>query len=231
MRRTTIAMNDITHHNTLSTLGDFAAYHENLLAAVGDFHEDLHCPVLVGQITNLPSDRNRNDNVRRAQQLAWTESPYARPGAVVYDIFPTDGVHYRDEANMRAFAERWAHAIRASVCGAAASENPKLERAAAVDATTVRLTFDRNLKIETWDGKPGAKALGFSFRDGGVALTDADVVSTLVSGPQVTVTLRTPLPAAARLFYGSGADGQGKATLRDAATGLPVRMIFAEPLR
>ncbi|NLX95198.1 MAG: sialate O-acetylesterase [Rhodopirellula sp.] len=223
--------NDITHHNTLSVLGDFTAYHENLLAAVADFHQDLNCPVLVGQITNLLADRNRNDNVRRAQQRVWTEGPHARPGAVVYDIFPTDGVHYRDDANMQAFAGRWTHAIRASVYGVAESENPKLQRAVAVDATMVVITFDRNLKIETWDGKPGTKAFGFSFQDGEVALIDQDVVSTAVSGPQVTVTLGRPLPPGARLFYGSGADGQGKATLRDATTGLPVQMIFDAPLR
>ena len=222
--------NDITHHHRLSVLGNFPAYHENLLAVVTDLHQDLNCPVLVGQITNLLSDRNRNDNVRRAQQLVWAESPHARPGAVVYDIFPTDGVHYRDDANMQAFAGRWTHAIRASVYGAAGSENPKFQRAVAVDATTVRITFDRNLKIETWDGKRGAKAFGFRFDGGEAALTDQDVISTAVSGPHVTVTLGRPLPPAARLFYGSGADGQGKATLRDAATGLPVRMIFDAPL-
>jgi hypothetical protein len=223
--------NDITHYNNLSVLGDFTAYRENLLAAVTDFHEDLDCPVLVGQITNLLSDRQRNDNIRRAQQIVWSENPHARPGAVVYDIFPTDGCHFRDEANMRAFAQRWTQAIRASVYGMAESANPRLQRAVALDATTVRIAFDRIIKIATWQGKSETKAFGFSFRDGAVVLGDADVTTTAVSGPQVTVTLGKPLSPAAQLFYGSGADGQGKATLRDVITGLPVLMIFGAPLR
>ena len=131
---------------------------------------------------------------------------------------------------MRAFARRWTQAIRAALYGSAESANPKLLRVETVDATTLRLTFDRKLKIEAWDGKPGAKALGFSFRDGGATLTDADITATAVNGAEVTVALAKPISPAALLYYGSGADGQGKPTLRDATTGLPVLMIFGAPV-
>ena len=98
--------NDITHYHPLSALGDYRAYKSDLKAAIRDFHDDLGVPVLVGQITNLLSDRMKNDNIRKAQQELWSELPFALPGAVTYDIRPSDGVHYRDEANLRAFAGR-----------------------------------------------------------------------------------------------------------------------------
>lgn len=104
--------NDITHYNKLSVLGDYKQYKAHLTAMVADFHADLKAPVLVGQITNLWPQRDRNDGVRRAQQEIWSESPHAQPGAVTYDIFPCDGVHYRDAKNMQTFAGRWTYAIR-----------------------------------------------------------------------------------------------------------------------
>ncbi|MBI3923171.1 MAG: hypothetical protein HY318_17250, partial [Armatimonadetes bacterium] len=168
--------NDITHWNSLSVLGDYDEYKQNLLAAATDFGNDLHAPFIVGQITNLGSERGRNDNMRRAQQEIWKEHPNVRQGAVTYDILPTDGVHYRDEANMRAFARRWTLAIRTAVYGRRDCAPPNLKSAERVEATTVRLVFDRKLKIERWDGTPGVKASGFRFRDGEVTLGDGNVV-------------------------------------------------------
>ena len=222
--------NDITHWNKLSVLGDYAEYKANLMAAVTDFQEDLKAPVLVGQITNLGGEVGRNDSIRRAQQEVWRENPHARIGAVVYDILPTDGVHYREEGNMRAFARRWALALRAAVYGEEGCACPALRRARLVDPTTIRLEFDRDLAIESWSGAPAAKALGFLIRDGDKALADADIVATTVDGRAVTLRLGQAVSTNAVVSQGSGARGQGAPVLRDAANKLPIPMLFAQAL-
>ena len=218
--------NDITHWNTLSVLGDYAAYKQNLTAAVADFHREFGVPMLVGQITNLGSERGRNDGVRRAQQEAWRDTPHCLRGAVTYDIHPTDGVHYRDEANMRAFAGRWTAAILSGLYGSAEHAFPELQRVTRVDPQTIELAYDTPLKIARWDGASGDKALGFTIRDGDSVLTDADIASTRVDRSSLTLALTRPVSAGARLSLGSGVEGQGKATLRSASNGLPVPMLF-----
>lgn len=222
--------NDITHHHTRSALGDYQRYKSNLTAAVGDFHADFGVPMLVGQITNLLPERARNDNVRRAQQEQWSEQPFALPGAVTYDIRPSDGVHYREEANLRAFARRWTLAIRAGLYGKKGCEVPKLEHVWAPDARCLRLAFDQPLEIAKWDGKPAAKALGFRIIDGEQTLTDANVLQTTVRGNEVLVKLDRQLSPRAVLFYGSGADAQGQPTLRGAENHAPIRLIFGHRL-
>ncbi|NLF69550.1 MAG: sialate O-acetylesterase [Candidatus Anammoximicrobium sp.] len=222
--------NDITHYHTHSALGDYDRYKRDLTAAVGDFQRDFGAPVLVGQITNLLSDRAKNDAIRRAQQEVWSEHPAALPGAVTYDIRPSDGVHYRTEPNLRAFARRWTLAIHASLYGKTGCANPQLQHALAVDDRSVRLVFDQPLAIAAWDGASGNKALGFRLVDGEQTWTDADVLQTTVQGKEVTVTFGRPFPATALLWYGSGADGQGRPTLRGADNHAPVRMVFSRRL-
>ncbi len=75
-------------------------------------------------------------------------------------------------------------------------------------------------------GKPGRKARGLRITAGSETLTDAAVAATAVVDATVTVTMSEDPPAEFRLWYGSGADGQGKAVLRDAASGIPVPMRF-----
>lgn len=222
--------NDITHYHSLSALGDYRQYKSDLTAAVSDFHSDFGVPVLVGQITNLLSDRTKNDNIRRAQQEQWSEHPAALQGAIAYDIRPSDGVHYREEANLRAFARRWSLAIRASLYGKTSCASPKLEQLVVLDDRSLRLVFDQPLEIAKWDGTPGTKAFGFRLADGEQAWTDADVLQTIVQSKEVLVKFARPFPARALLSYGSGSDGQGQPTLRGAENHAPVRMIFSQRL-
>jgi|GEM_PF-870261 len=218
--------NDLSHHNNLSVLGDYAQYKANLHAVVDSFWDAYNVPVLVGQITNLGGDRQRNDNVRRAQQELWAEHPHALPGAVTYDIPPTDGVHYREVANMRAYAGRWAAAILAGVYGRRDMAGPKLLGLRREGAREFVLSYDQPMALKTWDGRAGVKAEGFRFLAEGQVLADAAVVSTEVRGKTVVVELNLDMPATLRVDYGSGSDGQGKATLRSAASGLPAPMLF-----
>lgn len=222
--------NDITEYHSLSVKGDYTKYKANLTAAIQDFRKDFAAMVLVGQITNLGGDRARNDAIRKVQQELWGETPGAVQGAIAYDIRPSDGVHYRTEVNLRAFAQRWAQAIRASVYGNASAANPKLERLTAADAQRLRLRFDQPLAIARWDGVAGPKALGFRIVDAGQTLTDTNVQETVVQGREVLVKLDRPVSSQAVLSYGSGPDGQGQPTLKGAANHLPVRMIFAKPV-
>lgn len=220
--------NDITHYHSLSALGDYRQYKSDLTAAVSDFHRDFGVPVLIGQITNLLSDRAKNDSIRRAQQELWSEHPAALPGAVTYDIRPSDGVHYRDEATLRAFARRWTLAIRAALYGKTICASPQLEHLGVLDECSLRLVFDQPLEIAKWDGTPGSKAVGFRIVDGARTWTDADVLETLVQKNEVVVKLAQPLSANAQLSYGSGSDGQGQPTLKGAENHAPIRMIFSE---
>jgi hypothetical protein len=222
--------NDITHYNSYSVLGDYAEYKKNLLAAATDVRSDFAAPILVGQITNLGSERDRNDNVRRAQQESWAEHPAVLPGAVTYDIFPTDGCHYREEPNMRAFAGRWTAAILASLYGKKDCTGPKLMGIAMVDDRTLKLSFDRPVTIAKWDGTAGTKALGFRIKDGAKTLTDANVAATVVNRGDVVLKLGQPVSPSATVCYGCGNDGQGQPTLRDAGNRQPIAMMFDRPV-
>ena len=222
--------NDITHYNTLSVLGDYEQYRLHLRAAVEDMHGLLKAPVLVGQITNLLDLPERNNAVRRAQQEIWDECPQAtRPGAIAYDIFPTDGVHYRDARNLGAFAERWTFAVRQAFYAKAPAPRPRLLSARRTGPAVLSLTYDRPLAVSAWTSEASAKACGLRVT-GAVTLTDADVLATEVSGALVTVTWARALPTPAALWYGYGSDGQGKAVLRDATTGIPVPLVFGVPV-
>jgi Carbohydrate esterase, sialic acid-specific acetylesterase len=223
--------NDITHHNHLSVLGDYEQYKTHLTAMVADFHTDLKAPVLVGQITNLAPDRNRNDGIRRAQQEIWSESPHARPGAVTYDILPTDGVHYRDPVNMRAFAERWTYAIRNALYAQSPKRPPQLIAVKRTSDTDLQLTYDRVLSVSDWQGKPSARPAGFRVVTGDVSLGDTDINSASVQGKTVLLRFHLPVPDAARFFYGSGDDAQNKPVLRDPKTGQPVPLRFDVPIQ
>jgi len=222
--------NDITHYNTLSVLGDYTAYKENLMAMVSDFWEEFKAPVLVGQITNLGGDRQKNDHIRQVQQEVWKEHPHALPGAVTYDIHPTDGVHYRDTANMGAFARRWSAAVLSGVYNRKEMAAPKLAGLRKKGDKQLVFTYDQALALASWDGQAGTKAEGFSFMDGDQVWAGGRVVSTALAGKEVTVEVSAPLPANLRVCYGNGPDGQGKVVLRSAATGLPIPMLFGRNL-
>ena len=218
--------NDITHYNQLSVLGDYALYKEHLSGMLTDFHEALGVPVLVGQITNLLDERERNDGVRRAQQESWTESPYALPGATTYDIFPTDGVHYREADNMRVFADRWTYAIRNAFYANPPRPMPQLLSVKQVAEAELQLTYDINLTVSDWRGETAARPMGFRVVTADGSLGDNKIDSVRVEGKTVVLRFASPLPADGRFFYGSGRDGQNKPVLRDGETGQPVPMVF-----
>ena len=223
--------NDITHYNTLSVLGDYEQYKTHLTGMVADFYKDLKAPVLVGQITNLLSDRGRNDGVRRAQQEIWSESPRARPGAITYDILPTDGVHYRDAVNMRVFADRWVYAIRNALYSHSPQLPPKLIAVKRTSDNDLQLTYDHLLSVSDWRGAPSDRPAGFRVVAGDVSLGDKDIISASVQGKIVLLRFDQPVPAVARFSYGSGDDAQDKPVLRDLKTGQPAPLQFDVPIQ
>ncbi len=222
--------NDITHYNKLSVLGDYKQYKAHLTAMVADFHTDLKAPVLVGQITNLWPQRDRNDGVRRAQQEIWSESPHAQPGAVTYDILPSDGVHYRDAKNMQAFAGRWTHAVRNALYTKSPQRPPQLISVKRASGAGLQLSYDRPVSVSDWQGKPSPRPAGFRVIAGDLVLADKDIDSAGVDSKTVLLHFSKPIRADARLFYGSGADAQNKPVLRDSNTGQPVPLLFDVPI-
>lgn len=219
--------NDLGHHNGLSVLGNEKEYKENLMAAVTDFWKDYQAPVLVGQITNLGGDRERNDSIRRAQRQVWDEHPHALPGAVTYDIFPTDGVHYREPANMKAYSDRWTAAILHGLYGHREMASPKSLGVRRDGERRIALDYDQPLVRKSWDGREGAKAEGLRLVSEGRVFDDMQVVSTELQGGTAIFVFNRSLPATPfQVCYGSGSDGQGRVVLRSAGNGLPVPMIF-----
>ena len=223
--------NDLTHHNTMSVLGDYTEYKTNLMVAVSDLWETFKAPVLVGQITNLGAERQKNDNIRRAQQEVWKEHPHALPGAVTYDIFPTDGCHYREATNMKAYSDRWSAAILCGIYGRREMAGPELIGFRRGEEKQLVFIYNQPMALKSWDGRTGTNADGFRFLEGDQVLTNMQVVATKIDGKEVIVALNRNPPARLRVDYGSGADGQGKVTLRSAATGLPAPMMFGLPLK
>jgi len=222
--------NDLTRHNGLSVQGDYTAYKDNLMAMVSEYGDDFKVPVLVGQITNLGGDRQKNDAIRQAQQEVWDEHPHALPGAVTYDIRPTDGVHYRDETGMRVYAGRWSAAILSGVYGREERASPKWVSLRKTGGRRLTITCDQPLAMAAWDGRAGTNAEGFRLMDGGQVWTGAKSVSAALDGKELVLTFADEVPASLRVSYGSGADGQGKVILRSAATGLPVPLLFGRAL-
>ena len=221
--------NDLTHWNKLTVFGDYKKYKMHLTAMVKDFHDLLTAPVLVGQITNMGSKRDWNDSIRRAQQEIWADSPHARPGSVTHDIYPTDGCHYRTEPNMRAFAGRWSFAIRSALYKP--QPRPNLVEVKRLPGNRIQLTYNRPLCVSNWQGNKAKRPRGFRIEMGAGTLSDKDITRAQVDGKTVLLSFAKPIPADAKLCYGSGADGQGKPVLRDAKTGQPVPMLFGVPLR
>lgn len=224
--------NDITHHNKLTVLGDYAAYKKNLLAMAEEMHVLFKAPIFIGQITNLGSLRERNDGIRQAQQESWTLQDHILPGAITYDILPTDGVHYRDAANMKAFAQRWAYAIDDALYRRKSRDVPELLEVRQLPGNRLRIRYDCKLAISSWDGKVSDLPRGFRLvQDDGQILGDADVLSCTLKRKTVTLQFRKSFSGNSDYWYGSGADGQGKAVLRNARTGQPVPLVFAHRLR
>jgi len=222
--------NDLTHYNGLSVQGDYKEYKENLMAMVSEYWEDFKAPVLVGQITNLGGDRQRNDAIRQVQQEVWREHPHALPGAVTYDIRPSDGVHYRDEASMRVYAGRWSSALLSGLYGREGRAAPRWVSLRKTGAKQLTLTCDQPLVLAAWDGRAGTNADGFRLMDGAQAWAGAQGMSAALGGKVLVLAFAADVPASLRVWYGSGADGQGKTVLRSAATGLPMPLLFGRAL-
>jgi hypothetical protein len=218
--------NDLTHWNNLSVLGDYQEYKTNLMAAISDLWDEYHVPILVGQITNLGDDRQRNDNIRRAQQELWNEHPHSLPGAVTYDIFPTDGVHYREPANMKTYSDRWTAAILCGVYGQRKMAGPKLVGIHRGKENQLILTFNQPMVLKSWNGKTGIKPDGFRFIESDQIPADVQILSTKIEGKKVILELSRGLPTDAKVDLGSGSDGQDGLVLRSAVTGLPAAMMF-----
>lgn len=223
--------NDLTHWNGLSVEGNYEEYKAGLMAAISDFWNELHVPVLVGQIT-YETDRLKCDNIRRAQQEVWTDNPHARQGPVTYDISGESGWtgHFTTAAEMQAYSGRWSAAILSAIYGRKECASPKLVRVVKSAERQLTFTYDQAMTLKAWNGRAGMNVEGFAFREGMEAVQDMRVTATEIRDKEVVVDVNRPVSLTLLIDYGNGADGQGRVILRSAATGLPAPMLFGRSL-
>ena len=148
-------------------------------------------------------------------------------GAVTYDIFPQDGVHYRNEEEVVAYKDRWIEVTRAFY-NSSYKFYPELQKILFIDNQTLKFVFNRNLNISDWNETGGVKALGFGFTDGENSYNDSHVSTTTLNGTNVTVELSENITRDVLVSYGLGTSAQGEVSLRDNETEFPVLMMFEE---
>jgi len=107
---------------------------------------------------------------------------------------------------------------------------PQLIAVKRTSDTELQLTYDRVLSVSDWRGRPSARPAGFRVVVVDISLADKDINSASVHGKTVLLCFNLPVPAAARLFYGSGVDAQNKPVLRDSKTAQPVPLLFGIPI-
>lgn len=221
----------------LSYNGDHDKYLDALKQFVSDVNRDVKLDTIyVGSIGNVPhtigaaaiSTRENIYHIRRALQDSWRDARIS-PGPVVYDVaLESDAIHihFNSPEEMLPLAKRWAAAISSGTYKTGVGRGPILQKAElGRGERTVVLTFDQELKISDFRGRPGTKAEGWSWQQDGAALGDADVVSTTVEKNAVSVCFNAAVARTLRLSYGIDDDGAGKTILRG-ATDLPVEPFY-----
>jgi len=210
----------------LSYNGSCDKYMNSLKLLVSDMHRDMKLDtVYVGQIGNVPhiigedvlSNRKNIYYIRKALQDSWHE-PLISPGPVTYDIaLEKDGLHIHFDApeEMIPLAKRWAAAIGQYTYHSGIGRGPTLKKAEyEADDRTVKLTFDKELKISDFKGNVGTKAEGWFFEQGKHTFTDEDIVSTLIEKNVVYIKFGVEIPLHLAVSYGIDHDGAGKKILR-----------------
>ena len=225
----------------LSYNGDHDKYLAALKQFISDVHRDMKLEtVYVGSIGNVPhtigpsaiSTLENIHHIRHALQDSWQDTLIS-PGPVVYDVaLESDAIHihFNSPEEMLPLARRWAAAISAGTYKTGVGRGPILQKAEpGRDDRTVVLTFDQELKISDFKGRPGTKAEGWSCQQDGAALGDANIVSTTVQKNAVSIRFNTAVTRTLRLSYGIDDDGAGKTIFRG-VTDLPVEPFYAFPL-
>jgi len=206
--------------------GSYDKYASHLQLMVADMHRDMKLDtVYVGQIGNVPhvindevlSTRRNIYYIRKALQDAW-DNPLISPGPVTYDIaLDSDDIHihFNNPEEMIPLAKRWAAAISQATYNTGTGRGPILQKAAyEADGQTVKLVFDKDLKISDFKNNPADKAQGWFFEQGNHVLTDKDVASTIIAKNVVYLKFNTNIPSHLAVSYGIDHDGDGKNTLR-----------------
>ena len=178
-----------------SANGTTAATHQTELEAiVDDINTDFPgLKTMVGQIGH--SNYAGNDTIRGAQISTITDNANALPGPATYDINLADEsgdtLHFRSNADMAKFADRWYEAIDAEFYGGADGYGPILD--------AINLTYDSGAnKVtvpfdETIVGTSTVTTDSFDLKNNGssVALTSVAIV-----GSTVEITPTAPLNTA-----------------------------------
>ena len=225
----------------LSYNGDHDQYLAALKQFVSEVHRDLKIDtVYVGSIGNLPhaidaaaySTRDNMCQIRRALQDSWLDARVS-PGPVVYDVaLESDSlhVHFNSPEEMVPLAKRWAAAISAGTYKTGVGRGPVLQRAEpGRDEKTVVLTFDQELKISDFKGRPRIQAQGWSYLQDGSAAGDAGIASATAEKQTVLVRFKNAVNGTLRLSYGIDDDGAGKCILRG-MTDLPAEPFYGVAL-
>jgi len=148
---------------------------------------------------------------------------------VTYDIaLEKDGlqIHFDAPEEMIPLAKRWAAAISQYTYHSGIGRGPIFQKAEyEADNRTVKLTFDKELKISDFKGNTGTKAEGWFFEQGKHTFTDKDIVSTMIEENVVYIRFGVDIPPHLAVSYGIDHDGDGKKVLRGLSD-LPVEPFY-----
>jgi len=210
--------------------GNYENYKGNITSMANFLKGDLDLvsgKIIAGQFNRHPdSNREKQDNIRKAQRDAATENNNITMGVTTYDIYlSSDGIHYKTTAEKQEFARRVWLSVAYQIYGLS-GESPRLQKVTYLNSTALKLTFDKELKISDWDDTPAAKAEGWRIHDGATILTDANVGATYIETENLTIHLTTPVSENVNISLGSYNDGNNQNIIRNNYNALTAEMIF-----
>lgn len=158
----------------------------------------LHLGIFGEVSTGSPPDRVAAlNNLRGAILEAHGDNANVLSGPVLIDLDYSDGVHPQSDAALKAVADRWWVALKASIYGGSGGRGPRLSSATwNLARTQLTVVFDRNLKTglshatQPWAISDNGAAMTISsVAYGGAATQLVITTSAAATGPGGTSTL------------------------------------------
>jgi hypothetical protein len=180
--------------------------------------------------------RDDNDLIRKAQLLVRTSNPLVGEGAVSYMINKNgstlyDNCHFTTNASIRAHSDQWVREVLGQVYGVgdAIGAVPVSLVLSPTDNSSLTLTFNKAVQILNENYTPSTLAKGIRIDNGTANLTDANVISTTVSGASVVIVLNQNISNNSTMTYASYEDTNAKPVFMS-LNNIPVMPFFNYPI-